>query len=180
MQEEPKEVRQCFHPVPHMVPHLERAGYQRAVFARMMVAPGDAVPRGLATADPVTFEEVFMRRKRAEDASEDGGGLCSVDLGSEKYIQSVQDQCDEGFVYCWMGCNAAPPHCSPDTAVCYDAVAEQECDPDSPDHNTNCVVTCPFECPEPNGYFADPEFCCTFYDCSNSIPTRMEGGTVHI
>ena len=23
-------------------------------------------------------------------------------------------------------------------------------------------------------YFADPEFCCTFYDCSNSIPTRME------
>ena len=51
-----------------------------------------------------------------------------------------------------MGCNSNPPHCSDDNAVCYDAVAGQECDPDSPDHNTNCVVTCPFECPEPNGY----------------------------
>ena len=27
----------------------------------------------------------------------------------------------------------------------------------------------------PFRYFADPEFCCTFYDCSNSIPTRMQG-----
>ena len=53
-------------------------------------------------------------------------------------------------------------------------MATQECDPDSPDHDTNCVVTCPFVCPEPNGYFADPEFCCTFFDCSNSIPTRMQ------
>ena len=51
-----------------------------------------------------------------------------------------------------MGCNANPPHCNDDSAVCYDAVAGEECDPNSSDHGYDCLVTCPFECPEPNGY----------------------------
>jgi len=177
LQGESKDVRDKFHPVPHMVPHLQREAYQRTVFARMMVAPSDAIPTRVKNPHPVTFEEVFMRQNRLEEGAKtslESGGLCSVDLDSERYIRSVRDQCNDGTTYCWMGCNSNPPHCSDDNAVCYDAVAGEECDPDSPDHNTNCVVTCPFECPEPNGYFADPEFCCTFYDCSNSIPTRME------
>ena len=126
------------------------------------------------------FVEFHPRLEEGAKTSLESGGLCSVDLDSDRYIRSVRDQCNDGSTYCWMGCNSNPPHCNDDNAVCYDAVAGEECDPDSPDHNTNCVVTCPFECPEPNGYFADPEFCCTFYDCSNSIPTRMEGGIVHI
>ena len=65
LQGEPKEVRDKFHPVPHMVPHLQHKGYQRAVFARMMVAPADAIPKGdNEIPNPVAFEEVFMRQNR--------------------------------------------------------------------------------------------------------------------
>ena len=127
LQGEPKEVRDKFHPVPHMVPHLQHGGYQRTVFARMMVAPADAVPKGDKIQNPVTFEEVFMRENRLEEGANslENGGLCSVDLESEKYIRSVKDQCNDGTTYCWMGCNSNPPHCTDDTAVCYDATVGQ-------------------------------------------------------
>ena len=59
-------MRDKFHPVPHMVPHLQHKGYQRAVFARMMVAPADAIPKGDRVPNPVFFEEVFMRQNREE------------------------------------------------------------------------------------------------------------------
>ena len=64
LQGESKDVRDKFHPVPHMVPHLQREAYQRTVFARMMVAPSDAIPAGDKVSNPVAFEEVFMRQNR--------------------------------------------------------------------------------------------------------------------
>ena len=66
LQGESKDVRDKFHPVPHMVPHLQREAYQRTVFARMMVAPSDAIPTRVKNPHPVTFEEVFMRQNRLE------------------------------------------------------------------------------------------------------------------
>ena len=65
-----------------------------------------------------------------------------MDLDSQRYIRSVNDQCNEGSTYCWMSCMPNPPQCNDENAICYDTVQEQECENDPLVHAFNCLVTC--------------------------------------
>ncbi len=57
-----------FFPSPHSVPYSESAPGQRTVFARMAVAPGNAIPvtPGRRDADLVSFDEVFAGTERRQ------------------------------------------------------------------------------------------------------------------
>jgi hypothetical protein len=147
--------RSKFFPVPHSVPHVGTST-SRTVFARMAVAPGNAIPISLGkseTRDLVTFNEVFVRKSNAYPISSDSK-MCTVDLNAERYTRQADDQCAgaPNTAYCWHDCLDIPSNCTDDIIgdggmLCMDMMEYEKCDPDI--HNPNCMLFCPFVVPEP-------------------------------
>lgn len=90
-----------FHPAPHSVPRWEESIENRAVFARMKVAPLDAVPINIGSLDRVrTFGDVFL------ESSVHADGKIERSLASWRQLN--EDSCNEGTKYCWMSCMPLP------------------------------------------------------------------------
>ena len=70
--------RSKFHPVPHGVDALNEDTKVRSVFARMKIAPSEAV---VVNSEHRKFEDVFFNK----DWVETENTICASDVGSEKY-----------------------------------------------------------------------------------------------
>jgi len=129
-----------FQPGEHAVPSLSGSVTQRSVYARMKVAPGDAIPASLVqkegshrVKDLKTFNEVFKETVSLPEHSSVGDkGLCSVDLQGHyshdvshstngQWFRAMDDLCKEGTAYCWMSCMPVPDKCQghPDQMKCF-------------------------------------------------------------
>ncbi len=77
--------KKMFHPVPHAVPALGSSGFKaRSVYARMKVAPLEAVP---SETSGLTFEEVFFYQ-----GLPDQNQVCATSLGSPYKSLSKQEK----------------------------------------------------------------------------------------
>lgn len=143
--------------VPHAVPELTGTEVLvRTVFARMKVAPGEAVP-----VSPMKnhkqkwrkFDEVFQEKESHKE------GICITNLSdhdehSMHYSKSHKDpwakamdaMCENGTAYCWMGCRPLPSEdCSGGTELeCFSTDSGLTCDtnPDSEIMDTTCEWQC--------------------------------------
>ena len=121
-----------FWPVPHAVPSMTDRD-TRSVYARMKVAPGNAIPASLVRKEGSkrvkalkTFDDIFMESK-LEPAS-----ICSVNLEDRglnpkksSWFKAMDDLCDEGSAYCWMSCMELPSGCV--NPECYNSKTNISC-----------------------------------------------------
>ncbi len=163
--EEEKEVRDQFFPVPHAVPSMNFGALNhRTVYARMKVAPMDAEPlvarkgaRG-HHGKVKTFGEVFMTREEHWEDSQ----VCSTDLhfsdstqSREHFTRAMDVNCAKGEAYCWMGCYPLPEKCPhTDAAVCFSKVTNVTCStaPGGKPMDPTCKWECKPERPPAAGY----------------------------
>ena len=73
-----QEQRTDFFPVPHAVPAMtESLAVNRAVYARMKVAPMDAIPATHSTKNLLKFGEIFFDTAHTAKSSKDKEDLCT-------------------------------------------------------------------------------------------------------
>ncbi|TRY75846.1 hypothetical protein TCAL_04958 [Tigriopus californicus] len=142
-----------FHPAPHAVPRWEEPIENRGVFARMKVAPLDAVPIITGSLDRVrSFGDVFL------ESSIHPQGQIERSLAS--WVQFNEDSCDEGTEYCWMSCLPLPlnPCHGDQNLVCINSLNDTDACFVEGAHDVTCHWTCADEVldpsnPEPSGAF---------------------------
>jgi len=142
----------------HAVPALSGSVTKRSVYARMKVAPGEAIPASLVKkqgSDRVkalkTFNEVFMEKVASTYS---GNDLCSVKLqqsgevtaNKDAWFKAMDNLCEEGKAYCWMGCMSVPQKCAghPDEMKCYNDKNNNSCrtSPDGKGMDPGCKWHC--------------------------------------
>lgn len=113
----------------HAVPALSSSDAitARSVYARMKVAPGNAIPASLIQKEGSaqvkglkTFDNVFMEKVTSSSSK----GLCSIglhqpsnsseSLESDAWFKAMDHLCDKGKAYCWMSCLPVPEPCLDD------------------------------------------------------------------
>jgi len=121
------EDKQLFRAAPHFVPAFQ-SGKQRVIFARMYVAPKEAVPMH---GSRVEFGQFFME---VEDNQLSTSNLCPSLRSSHRSAASApaasaasallwrsarNSMCDEGSDYCWMACLPLDSSCPASQQSCY-------------------------------------------------------------
>jgi len=106
-----------FRPAPHSVPAL-KASKQRVIFARMYVAPQEALPYfGKGT----NFGDFFMGHNPSSSMR---SNLCprasnvNMDESALLWRKARSTLCEEGFQYCWMSCLPIDTSCPVDQQTC--------------------------------------------------------------
>eukprot|EP00121_Abeoforma_whisleri_P013289 Awhi_evm1s12258 len=89
-----------FAAVPHAVPSMPDDVHFRTVFARMRVAPFDAIPTASKQSEtPTTFKDVFLN-----------GGAKEKTLN--RFLRDATEECGNStHTMCWMSCNPIPTGC---------------------------------------------------------------------
>ena len=131
-----------FFTAPHAVPSLKGRAITRTVFARMMVAPLQAIPSDFKT-HKTQFQDIFLQR-----TVEKPGELCPLDLTTEDLAQD-NNQCgdDPELALCWMSCLVLPDCNGDEKVVCTNLVGEACCSEyDSPDGCLDMDTTCEWKC----------------------------------
>ena len=152
-----------FYPVPHAVESMKSKGLiSRVVYARMKVAPSDAVPSNKGQVKGLklrTFREVFMKSFKESDSR-----MCSVELNmpfsksSDKFHNAMNEGCSKGEAYCWMSCMALPEACpSEKLAHCFSKKNNLTC---STTGEKPMDPTCQWECkPEEPKEYTRSSYC---------------------
>ena len=132
-----------FFPAPHAVPSLSGKVEARTVFARMMVAPLDAIPAD-DLAYKSKFQDIFLQRS-IENPEE----LCPLDLTTEDFIHDESPVCGDNpeLAECWMGCLSVPDCNGEEKLVCTNRAGETCCNEyDSPDGCLDMDTSCEWKC----------------------------------
>jgi len=167
---------QQFVAAPHAVEALPPTIKTRTVFARMMVAPMDALPEG-SNVDKLLFEQIFFNQDSDPTTSAAAGELCSRDdvqprassrahsrvprahkhhqHNSEEssFEQLKEEECTGNTSYCWMGCyelDTCPT--AEDRQICTNAKNENCCTDPADNDSGKCKSmdpSCRWKCAEP-------------------------------
>ncbi|XP_059082953.1 uncharacterized protein LOC131880360 [Tigriopus californicus] len=135
------EKRPDFWATPHAVPSFDPGVKTRTVFARMKVVPNEAVPilktRELGP-ELLTFDEVF---KRTSASGVESYSSSDTERTFDNWTRTMEQSCDEGSAFCWMGCLSIPNNCDQkkDNLTCMTA-AQDPCFGDS--MNPSCHWEC--------------------------------------
>jgi len=134
-----KDESEGFHAAPHAVEALGSMSYSgRSAFARMKVAPLEAVPVN----GTIKFKNVFFN----EDILKEGHHDMSHDHLTDHYSEATKTTCNEGEAYCWMGCRPIP-NCGPnEEMICYSIEHNFFCCDDPNETCTTMDPTCKWEC----------------------------------
>ena len=118
-----------FRAAPHSVPAL-KSNKKRVIFARMYVAPKEALPY---SGESVKFGEFFMA---VEDNQLSTSNLCPAMKKSHQrsplsasailFRKARNEMCDEGTEFCWMGCLPVDSSCPSAQQTCYSS-SHQPC-----------------------------------------------------
>ena len=122
-----KKSSQKFFAAPHAVPSLSPNLLSRTVFARMKIAPDNAMPLSSGHQHHgLNFGDYFSGKASAQPL-EEAASLCPLsDLAPELPVASPLQQdwsdlkmteCDSGKAFCWMNCLDLPHHECSDTQV---------------------------------------------------------------
>ena len=166
MLQDSDQCRTNFFPAPHAVPSFvsSKISY-RSVYARMKVAPYDAIPhndRNISEKELSvikSFGDVFTETElpnshtynkpsiRQHHASQ----LCSTELqnsfspskssrwkrNGDSWNKKMKDQCDDGQAFCWMNCLPLPSECPSEEASQCINDKNEPCSDDSMDPSCN-------------------------------------------
>lgn len=138
-----------FWATPHAVPSMDPRIKNRTVYARMKVVPNEAIPIlpvGDRSQKFLTFDQVF---KRTVPDSSRKMFSSETETVFDNWTRVMEQSCEEGSAYCWMGCLSVPDDC------------------DSTEDNLTCVTAAQDPC------FADSMNPSCHWECSKAVKLKQ-------
>lgn len=137
-----------FRPAPHSVPPM-RSNKDRVIFARMFVAPKEAVP---VSGKSIKFEDFFIGHD--DNSKSDLCPSAHTQVFKPKsseilWRKARQAGCEEGTQFCWMSCLPIDTQCPAQGQSCYSSSHQPCCKENETPEDHGCLdmdVSCQWHC----------------------------------